>query len=236
MLKTILAVFALMIILAWLLTTYNKQQLVIGALVGSIIWWLIRQNKEQIRTSFGNNGNTYVAEGTSISGSTNIINQSVDSLQVNGSLTFENLTVENSLKVNGAAAGSTLTCKDLTVSGSFEASNITVHDNIYVSGSFTAIDLANMGKTTVKGAFKAENSRFSEIEYHGGKIELQHSTAASLLVTATTWPTSQQLVLKDKSIIEGDVIFDSKVGKVYLGRGCEIKGRIKGAEVVKSKA
>ncbi|MBS0185693.1 MAG: hypothetical protein JSS34_05060 [Proteobacteria bacterium] len=170
-----------------------------------------------------------------------------ENLVVTGPLGFENLTVQKEAVITGPVTGSKGYFADLTVSGPFKVSEI-LCQNLTVSGPIDATKLAVRDKTTATGNMTANNSDFGDMTITANKILFNETTARDLLIKKNSSIESsflawfgdnsdekpQELRLTNKSVIEGDVTFESGKGKIYVEEGSQIKGKIQGGTVQKN--
>jgi hypothetical protein len=149
-----------------------------------------------------------------INGSVNLNKVKFESLTINGNLNFKDLVIEKNISINGSANGNNLKCKEININGS-------------LNGKY--IDIS--GKTNISGGLSVSDGNFGDIEIASDEINLTNSKAKNIFVKETRSKT-QLLKLKKKTIISGDVIFESGIGEIILTDGSEIHGNIKGAVVV----
>ncbi len=150
-----------------------------------------------------------------INGSVVLNNVKFESLRINGSLDFKDLVIEKKISINGSANGNNLKCQEFTINGSLNANYIDIS-----------------GKTKISGDLTVSDGNFGDIEISSDEINLTSSKVKNIFVKKIRSRT-QILELNKKTIIFGDVIFESGNGEIILNDGSEIHGSIKGAVVVK---
>jgi hypothetical protein len=188
-----------------------------------------------------------------VTGNAKLEKASHESLTVAGSLEFDKLTIEQTLSVSGSAKGNSLKCNVLNVNGSFKGENIqakngevngkmsckelTIGEDLIVKGRLSGQKIKVSGKTSVDGNIVASESSFGDIELGttGNKdtyeIVLLDSKAKNILFKQTK-SESQRIYLEGKTIIEGDITFESNNGKVIFSMEAKVKGKIHGATIV----
>ena len=174
---------------------------------------------------------------------------SYDSLTIAGALDFNNLTIEKTLTVEGSANGNSLKCNKFIVNSSFTGKNIqaqngevngtlvcdtvTIDEDLTVNGSLSGKKIKVSGKTKVDGNLDASKSSFSDIEVATTyRITLTSSKAKNIFVKKSKYE-SQRIYLEGRTIIEGNIIFESGNGKVLVSRKAKIMGEVQGASVVR---
>ena len=182
-----------------------------------------------------------------ITGSTKLEKVSHESLTIAGSLNFNNLTIEQILSVSGSAEGDFLKCEKFIINGSFAGKNIqatngevsgsltcektNIDNDLEVNGSLKATETKVSGKTKVDGNLDASRSSFSDIEISSWQCTLRNSKAKNIFIKKTK-DKSQRIYLKGKTIIEGNITFESGNGKVIFSNEAKVKGKVQGASVV----
>ncbi len=183
-----------------------------------------------------------------IDGSAHLSSGVYEALIVNGSLTFENLVVDEDVQVSGAASGNGLKAKkirvdgafkgknleanEVIVSGSFSGENIQVQKTLEVDGAFNANHVICSGKTTVAGSMSVAKGKFDALDLSSRKSDLTDTTVKTILVRKENTEI-QKLELRGETVVSGDVIFESGVGEVYLFDRAEIQGSVQGAKIIK---
>jgi len=166
-----------------------------------------------------------------------------DSLQVNGSLECQNLVVKETLKINGGLKGRNLKCKTLVSHGGSDIIDLKAEDfrshgslkakNIQITGCLNLTGKAEVwdGKLN-KVELAAERTVFTNTPIAGDiRVKKLHTSGSFF---GFFWGKSlpQTLELKNKTIVQGDIVFEEE-GEVHLFDGCEVRGQIVNAKVVR---
>lgn len=188
----------------------------------------------------------------SFMGPTELKEITAKSLSVMGPLHFNNLKVEKNTEIFGPVANSDHGVFDsLFITGPFMAKNIACSKlevtgpvdvtDLQVSGDATIIGPLKAGKSTFQnltltGPLKAEKSTFQDLTITADKIVLEDVKTKDILVKKNQeerQEKKQVLHLNGKTIVEGNIIFESGKGIVEQGSEVKIQGEIKGATVEK---
>lgn len=154
------------------------------------------------------------------------------SLSVMGPLHFNHLKVEKAAEIIGPVANSEFGAFDsLTITGPFVAKNVTC-SKLEVTGPVDVTDLKVSGATTIIGPLKAGKSIFQNLTITSDKVILEDSKTKDIVVEKNE-DKKQVLHLKGKTIVEGNITFESGKGTVKQGSEVKIQGEIKGATVEK---
>jgi hypothetical protein len=172
-------------------------------------------------------------EDVSGSGSMDIENSAFNTLIVSGSLDFTNIKIKEILTVTGSASGKGLECKRLIVSGSLTGENIIVTGDAVLSGGFEVTNAKMQGHTNISGGLEAKHSEFHEIEMDSNEITLIDTMVHNIIIKASSKYDTQKIILKGKTIISGDIIFESGKGQIVADKQVVIKGKIEGAKLHK---
>lgn len=169
---------------------------------------------------YGNNyyGPTYCSEGT------------VDSIQVFGELTMQEVKIQGDLNAYGKTR-----LEDVEITGnSVIAGALTMQDSI-IAGNLEAkgmVQLENAiveGEATIFGLLKARDSAFENVlTLFAEKVELNDTTVRALVLEAIK-PAKPQLVkLEEDSLVEGDIVFKSNdyPGKVKCSNDSRVEGSV----------
>lgn len=157
-------------------------------------------------------------EKTQVNGGAEFKNSKFQSLEVNGTLNFKNLTVSESVEINGTIKGKNIKCNNLIVSGSLEGHNIHVN-----------------GYTIVSGYLSVHDSFFEELKINSDKIFLNNTTTKKIVIKASKNKVKQQLILKGKTMVNGDIIFESESGEILLDKQAKITGQVIGGRIIHTK-
>ncbi|MFN7710581.1 MAG: hypothetical protein ACK5O7_06460 [Holosporales bacterium] len=193
--------------------------------------------------------NQQKAKDVRVDGFAEVKDSEFQSLQVNGALEFENLKVEKSVTVAGAVKGEHLKTHKLEVHGGFEAEDVEVVEMrvdgsaeadslrvrgpLNVHGSLSGEKIDVTGETLVAGGMDVEESQFAHVKVSGEKVVLDDTTVANLIIQKTNKDRPQVVILKGKTRIDGDIVFETGKGEVVQSDKATIKGQVKGGTITK---
>jgi hypothetical protein len=178
-----------------------------------------------------------------INGHSDLKKQEYESLEINGDIIFENLTINNALDVNGRIHGKHLTCKTMASNGSVDVENLQAQ-TIESNGSFSGKNIKITGESKFNGEVEITNGTIKSIEVSGEQLTLSntavHGTIHIKKVTKGGTvsdfqfkkSSTQILELKGTSVVTGDVIFEQE-GEVHLFNGAKIHGKTIRAKVIR---
>lgn len=213
----------------WDGATFSDEQLIVD---GSVKCRNTTFKNVIVNGSFwGRNVITVIAE---IRGSCELIAGSLQELTVKGSAEVSDSTIngacvaKGSLKINNTACQSiqcaNLTFENLTVTGSVEV-GVSGKKKKRTAGSISGAKLT-AGNVVVGGDCDITNGTVRSVTSNGDVI-LSDTTVSGDV------KAEDEVRLKGKTIVEGDVIVESGKGKVCCDTAVVIKGKVVGAEVIK---
>ncbi|MDP5110046.1 MAG: hypothetical protein NWP47_01505 [Rickettsiaceae bacterium] len=187
---------------------------------------------------FGLNIPAYAKNASIINGSSNLKQQVYDSLEVNGTLTFTDLTIKESLIINGKIQGKNLKCRNITSNGSFDVDGFQAQ-NVKTNGSFKGMNIEITGKSEFNGALEITNGKLHNIQVVNtlstlvdtnvsGNINIKIDKGFGVRPSTSS---VQVLELKGNSLVTGDVIFEEE-GAVYLFDKSKVQGKIVNAKII----
>lgn len=163
-------------------------------------------------------------------GATEFKEVTAQSLSVKGPIHFNHLKVQKSTEIFGPVTNSEFgTFNSLIITGPFMAKNVTC-STLEVTGPVDVTDLQVSGATTIIGPLKAGKSTFQNLTITADKIILEDSKTKDIIVKKNE-DKEQVLDLKGKTIVEGNIIFESGKGIVEQEYKVKIQGEVKGAIV-----
>lgn len=182
------------------------------------------------------------ASNAEVNGHVNLKNSQYESLEVNGSLTFENLEVRDELEVNGSKEGKNLKCSKIESTGAFEVDGLIVQ-NIENYGSFIGKNVEISGSGVFNGKVEIQNGKLNEIEISSSKAIFKDSIINKILVKKieidSNWSFLWNKNKKDKNIIElhgnssvGD-IYCEEVGEIHIFDKSQVIGKTVNCEIIK---
>lgn len=149
------------------------------------------------------------------------------SLSVEGPLTFQKLEISGKASVNGPVKGDEGKFDQLVIRGPFEAKNIKGR-TLDTWGPVSLTDANITGNVKITGPLKAKRSQFKDIAVAGS------SSLEDVSVDNITFNKDKTLTLSGKTIVSGNITFESGNGEVIVkGDNVIIKGQIKGGELKK---
>ena len=154
------------------------------------------------------------------------------SLSVVGPFQFNHLKVDKELVIVGPVIESERgVFGSLDITGPFEAKNIAC-SKFDVTGPVDVSDLRVSGEATITGPLKARKSTFQKLTIWADKIFLEDVKTKDIFVKKIL-REKQVLYLKGKTVVAGNITFESGKGIVEQGPEAKIQGAIKGAVVKK---
>jgi len=146
-----------------------------------------------------------------------------------GKETFENLKSSGVLKLNGS------TVKNLLeVQGCLIAQGATL-GSLEILGEVNLTNTIVSQVSTISGYLRAQGSTFkAPLTITGYKAVLTASKLASITVQKQESFKGKQIIeLKQKTIVEGSITFESGKGEVHLYPGSKVYGPIEGGKLVR---
>jgi cytoskeletal protein CcmA (bactofilin family) len=179
---------------------------------------------------------------TTINGSAALYKGTYTALNINGSLTFEDLDVTETLEVNGSIKGKNLTCAILQGNGSVKIEGLKA-DRIEIKGAFHGDNIHVKESAQLGGEVTINHSLLQQVDVlttHAtfentqvkGNIRMQKSTQGWVIFGfRLTTSAPQVLELKGDSQVSGDIVFD-EAGEVHVFDHAKIQGNVINATVV----
>lgn len=165
-------------------------------------------------------------------GPTELNSITAKSLSVMGPLQFNHLEVEKDIVILGPVTNSEHgVFGSLEITGPFNAKNI-VCSKLDATGPVDVTDLTVSGEATMTGPLKARKSTFQNLTIWADEISLEDVKTNDILVKKDE-KKKQVLHLKGKTVVTGNITFESRNGMVEQGPDVKIQGAIKGATVEK---
>lgn len=158
-------------------------------------------------------------------------NSTFKNLTVFGGLDFKNLKVEGEAKIHGGAEGTGLEASVLNVYGGINGKNILVRTEAKIHGRSKLQHAVFQGEFTSHGRLHAKKSKFKEIMTASKKVILEDTEVTENIIFEITHNNEpQELHLKGRTIVHGNIEFISDKGKVYIENSARVLGTIKGQE------
>ena len=156
------------------------------------------------------------AEDITIMGTADLNQVEAKTLSVTGPLKFHKIEISDKTTVIGPLSGKEGKFGRLNVTGTMDVSKIQVN-----------------GDTKIIGTLEATDATFKNIEITTHKLELTNTLVNDIHIKKN--PTSdkeQTLTIHGKSTVMGDITFDSGKGQIKVDKSVDLKGAIKGGNVV----
>ena len=106
-----------------------------------------------------------------------------------------------------------------------------IYNELELNGSLKGTKINVYGNTKVGGNLEVCESSFKDIETSSWQCILTNSKAKNIFVKKTK-DESQKIYLKGKTIIEGNIIFESGNGEVIFSEDARVEGKVQGASIV----
>lgn len=142
--------------------------------------------------------------------------ETVDAIQVNGSVVLEETKILGIVSVNGSLIADESAIGSLYVNGQVELSNCLINNT-----------------STINGTLNAVNTKFQkEISVASQKISFGTCSIGSLIVRKVNGYDGVQVIdLRSGTKVSGPIIVESGNGEIWLSSNSEISEQISGAKV-----
>jgi hypothetical protein len=168
----------------------------------------------------------------SFMGPTQLKEITAKSISVMGPFQFNHLEVEKDTVIEGPVANSEHGVFDsLEITGPLVAKNVAC-SKLDATGPVDVTELSVSGEATITGPLKASKSTFQNLTIWADEISLEDIKIKDILVKNNKGK-KQVLHLKGKTVVTGNIIFESGKGTVEQGSEVNVQGEIKGATVEK---
>jgi hypothetical protein len=173
-----------------------------------------------------------VLQQSSFVGPTVLKEVTANSLSVIGPFEFYDLKVTKETNITGPTVESEKgTFRFLKIIGTFTAKNITC-TKLEIIGPVDVTDLKVSEETDIVGPLKATQSTFQKLSVMADKISLDDVAVDDITIQKNkNHQKAQVLQLKGKTIVKGNITFESGEGIVEQDQDVKIQGEIKGAIV-----
>ena len=170
----------------------------------------------------------------SFKGHTTVSNETMADLEVFGKLTLANLTVTKTVSVSGRCEGNGLVCQTLSVQGLCCANDVKA-ETLSVRGKCEGEGYEISGNAAFRGAFDVKNSTFGSMTLALGKGRLSGCVVKGPVKISKPSSNSDNkeeiLHLAGKTVVEGDVVFESGTGTLMIDRDARVLGTVSGAKI-----
>lgn len=159
---------------------------------------------------------TYTCSG--FSGRLNIENSIKKCIMHYGFVNLENVTILENTFVSGKLTGSNVSLNDVKVNGEMSLSESSIVN----------------GKVKINGSLITSSAKFEKpIFITSSKIQLNEGTVTKdIYVIKHSLDPKEEFVYIDNSMVDGNITFESKLGKVILLNGSKISGKVYGGKIL----
>ena len=163
-------------------------------------------------------------------GTLNCSKGEVHSAEANGNAMVIGTTIKGELTVNGQLTANDAKLSSVTVNGAMTLENTRVAKNLIVHGSAFIKDSKIKGTAVISGHLTAEGSTFSEeISISGQRAVLVKCQTQELHFNKTN--AKLETLELENTIVDGNVVFESKKGSIVLCNDSKILGDVIGANI-----
>lgn len=164
-------------------------------------------------------------------GGLEVEHSSFKSLIVHGGLEFEDLIVSGDLKIHGGAEGNNLKAMNMKVHGGIDATKVFIEKNTSIHGKSKLYHSVFQGEFESYGKMQAKDSKFQEIFTSARKVILDDCIIENNIIFDITHNNApQEIILKGKTVVKGNIEFVSGKGIVNMGRSVKVLGSVKGGK------
>lgn len=152
------------------------------------------------------------------------------SLKVMGPLVLDNTDINGQIEVYGPFLGNNVNTLSLTVQGPADIQNLKVGE-ITINGPLSIKGSVVSGSATINGPIRSSNTVFrKDVSVAARSLTFKNSEIQNLTIRPSNpmIKKEQILYLKGKTIIHGNITFESGNGKIISSENVVIKGMIKG--------
>ena len=154
-----------------------------------------------------------------------------DSITVKGTFAFDNLSIQNKLESHGPTEGKNSEIGNLVVYGPLQLDHCIVN-SIDMAGPFQAKYITVSKNSVFRGPFSALGCHLQNITLLTDGAVFDDSDIKSITMKKNDDPKEQIVTLKGKTIVSGDITFESGKGKVIIENPAKLEGKIIGAHAV----
>ncbi len=176
--------------------------------------WIITKTFSTFKINFSNKS----------FGLTHYKNRSFETLTCYGSSQLDSVSISGPLTIYGQLDAQKLhTQGPITIYGHAKLNDITSKDTIIVYGKLTLNKSIISGKTQLYGKTHIEQSTMDDLAVYAKKVTLTSSNVKNIYMKKDS---ENGIVTLIKTIVDGNIVFDYKKGRVILDRDSSIKGNI----------
>ncbi|SCA58709.1 hypothetical protein AB751O23_AL_00090 [Chlamydiales bacterium SCGC AB-751-O23] len=150
-------------------------------------------------------------------GSSSFFNQTIDNLDFKGTVDLDDVNVKKDMHVQGIAK--------------IEGGKIF---NLQVEGILEIEDSIVEGDVNIVGELEAENTQFMKtLIFIGEELELKKTQAQDIILKKPNESKlTQRVRVREGSVVQGNIIFESGDGEVILDNDSRFLGNVQGGRVV----
>lgn len=176
---------------------------------------------------------------TVFNGAVNVQDKTFDSITINGSAQLKNVMVQDALQVNGALNAQHVQCASLSANGGITLTDSTIQ-TVHANGGLQ-ITASKIDQLILHGGLCVTQSAVKFIDVIATEIILDASQVESIIIRPgknnftlfgyVLWdssPKEQKLILRNGTVITGNVTFEQPGGKVIIESGSKVMGNIVG--------
>ena len=169
-----------------------------------------------------------------ITGPAKLSNVNLNSAKVTGTLDFKKLSIAEEANIIGPVNGSLGKFKKLDVIGPVELQKSEI-DSLNVVGPINLKNVNIIKDANIVGSLEAKKSIFHDIIITAETIKLSETNAGNITIKINSQilylKGKQILEINNKTIISGNITFESKMGKIIISKDSRINGKVIGAEI-----
>lgn len=166
-----------------------------------------------------------------------------DTLTVNGSLNFIQLSVKGKTEISGPCSGVDGEFADAVIHGPFEGTKIN-SESLHVDGPTALEDFKIKGNVKINGPLKAKVGSFKNIDSVQTPVALYDVKVNNINVPKDSrmnkddnadndgYAKNNEIKLAGKTIVSGDITFESGNGIVFIrDKTAQFKGKVIGGKI-----
>lgn len=157
---------------------------------------------------------------------------------INGSYKVSNMVITEKIKVNGEAilGQGTLVKEVMVINGSLKAQGVTFEAEMFANGKADISQVKLQGNAHFSGKVTASDCQsFEKFILFAQKTDFSNCHFQDLLIKKNPYFNTKQIIrLKNNSVVNGDITFESGNGEVYLDNSSQVKGEVHGGKKVYS--
>jgi hypothetical protein len=157
---------------------------------------------------------------------------------INGSYKVSDTVVTEKLKINGEAVlgQGTVVKEMMVINGSLKAQGVKFEAELFANGNADIKQVRLQADAHFNGNLNASDSEFFKKFYAlSQQSDYSNCQFKDIVIKKNPYINTKQIIrLMNNSIVNGDVIFESGKGEVYLDANSQIKGEVHGGRKIYS--